>query len=572
MMKRAYSIAEKTINAAILWSGHVLGRGCRLILVSKCRNGRRVSEKTLRGILRRSANTEFGRLHGFDAVTTGEDYRNAVPLTSYDDYRPYIVRMIEGGEQKLITGGRVRSFATTTGTVSERKLIPQVFRSHLPHLLTTLMLADDLYTSMRIKGLRRRYGKGMITTESSSAPIEGNPEDNLSAEGVSSFALFGTKLLFPMLLSFPADALADRAPKDKRYIKARYAIQDPSLVFMGGIFMSSVADIMNYIIDNHDMLIRDIEKGTIDDSVMMSDGLRSRLESKLSPDPVRAAELRKIFTEPEGGPLISRIWPDMSMISAVGTADFRPFTETVRAMCDESVSFQYLSYASSEAVFGSVMGIEQTDYLIYPDFGFYEFIPVDGSSDRPLLMHELEVGKLYEIVVTNMSGLYRYMIRDIVRVTRFEGEVPYIEFAYRANQITNICGIHLTGEHLKSAVEKTGREFGLHVTDYSIYGDSASKPPRLVLLFETAEAGECDEAEATRVFDEALRSVCRGYELHRGNAEMDPPKLLQLRPGTYMRYREKQLADGASSNQLKALRMIQDKDTYDSFSEYALKK
>jgi phenylacetate-coenzyme A ligase PaaK-like adenylate-forming protein len=130
------------------------------------------------------------------------------------------------------------------------------------------------------------------------------------------------------------------------------------------------------------------------------------------------------------------------------------------------------------------MGPEQTDYLIFPDCGFYEFIPVDGSSDRPLFMHELEEGKLYEIVVTNMSGLYRYKIRDIIRVTRFEGETPYIEFVYRADQITNLCGIHLNGEHLKAAVEKTGKELGIRITDYSIYADSDARPPRLELFFE----------------------------------------------------------------------------------------
>lgn len=571
-MDKGYRSAEKIINAFLLWSGHVLGRGCRLLLVSESRNGRRASEKTLKRILRRNRNTEIGRRYGFGDIGSAEEYQNAVPLSSYDDYRPYIDRMINAGENGLITAGRIRHFATTTGTVGERKLIPLAPVSYIPHLLNTLMLADDLYASMRARGLRRRYGKGFITTEISSAPAGGAAGKKLTAEGVSSFAVDRVKMLFPVLLSFPAKALTDKGPKDMRYLKARYALQDPDLVFMGGIFMSSVVDIMTYIVSNHEMLIRDIEEGTIDSSIVMSGSLRSKLTSDLSPDPVRAAELRRIFETPDEGPLISRIWKDMSMIAGIGTGEFKPFTDTLRAMCDEKVSFQFMSYASSEAVFGSVMGPGQTDCLLYADSGFYEFIPVDGDAGRPLLMHELRPGGLYEIVVTNLSGLYRYMIRDVVRVTRYEGETPYVEFAYRANQITNICGIHLTGEHLAAAVQMTENETGVRFADYSIYADSGEGTPLLQFFFET-DGGETEqpESEISESLDKALRTVCRGYELHRSNGEMRSPRVTELEPGTYMRYREKQLAEGASANQLKALRVIKDMERYRYFSGHTLK-
>ena len=45
-----------------------------------------------------------------------------------------------------------------------------------------------------------------------------------------------------------------------------------------------------------------------------------------------------------------------------------------------------------------------------------------------LLMNELEVGKNYEIIITNFSGLYRYRIMDIVKVTGYYNNAPKIEF------------------------------------------------------------------------------------------------------------------------------------------------
>lgn len=48
------------------------------------------------------------------------------------------------------------------------------------------------------------------------------------------------------------------------------------------------------------------------------------------------------------------------------------------------------------------------------------------------------MGKLYELVVTNLSGLYRYRIGDVVKVTRFHNNCPVMEYQYRQGQILNV--------------------------------------------------------------------------------------------------------------------------------------
>lgn len=91
------------------------------------------------------------------------------------------------------------------------------------------------------------------------------------------------------------------------------------------------------------------------------------------------------------------------------------------------------------------MGInlrENTDqYILVPGAMFFEFIPVidineklddnNESVDEVLFMDQLEIGKSYEIVITNFSGLYRYKMGDVIKVVGYHNTAVIIEFQYR---------------------------------------------------------------------------------------------------------------------------------------------
>lgn len=148
----------------------------------------------------------------------------------------------------------------------------------------------------------------------------------------------------------------------------------------------------------------------------------------------------------------------MTLVVAIGTGEFAPFSEKMRSYCGSEVKFCYEMYAASEALFASALSAEDTNYLLIPDGGFFEFIPVDDGFDEehgvPLLPSELETGKLYEIVVTSLAGLYRYRIKDVVRITGFLGKAPLLQFGYRKDQLINITGVKLTIEHIQNAINR----------------------------------------------------------------------------------------------------------------------
>src|SRR5438445_13205496 len=47
-------------------------------------------------ILTKNARTSFGIQHGFASIRTETDYRRRVPIRDYEEFRPYVARMMKG--------------------------------------------------------------------------------------------------------------------------------------------------------------------------------------------------------------------------------------------------------------------------------------------------------------------------------------------------------------------------------------------------------------------------------------------------------------------------------------------
>jgi hypothetical protein len=77
----------------------------------------------LRGYLRASADTAFGRAHGLADVRTPEQFARRVPPRDYDELRPWVERAARG-EPNVLTADPVRRLVPTGGSTAGRKLVP----------------------------------------------------------------------------------------------------------------------------------------------------------------------------------------------------------------------------------------------------------------------------------------------------------------------------------------------------------------------------------------------------------------------------------------------------------------
>ncbi|MEZ5302765.1 MAG: GH3 auxin-responsive promoter family protein, partial [Verrucomicrobiales bacterium] len=107
---------------------------------------------------------------------------------------------------------------------------------------------------------------------------------------------------------------------------------------------------------------------------------------------------------------------------------------------------------------------------------FLEF--EDRSGDRRLL-HQLDGGGEYEILVSTLSGLLRYRLGDRVRVSGRFQKTPLLEFIGRAGVVSDLVGEKLTAEFVEAELAPlTGAYFCLLPRDqgYELWVDGGGGP------------------------------------------------------------------------------------------------
>lgn len=425
------------------------------------------NSELLMQILDDNKDTEYGRKYGFADIHSVEDFQRRVPVTKYDDYIDYILRMTENGEENLICSYPVNHYNKSSGTMGNPKRIPMSDRA---------IEISNRYLLKYIYGVLDRQlgadwvdGKTMSLTESASTIHTLKCGATFGAVSVKTVLQFRPYL--QMLFTSPDEATFPKPDTNTRYLHARFGLMDKSATNVGASFFSFYHELLRYIEKNWKMLVNDIETGTIDESIKMSAQVRESLMEKLKPMPERAKELRAIFEQGFDEPFVPKVWPQMKYIMGVGTGGFKVYADKIREHYTGSEIKQLkMGINASEGVFSVPFALDCDDGVLVPDSVFYEFLPLDAGDDfsKIVTLDKVETGKEYEIIITNCSGFYRYRMRDAVRVTGKHNDTPTIQFLYRIDQTVSIMGEKTTEAALRMAAEGTAKELDFELIDFSM--------------------------------------------------------------------------------------------------------
>lgn len=182
-------------------------------------------------------------------------------------------------------------------------------------------------------------------------------------------------------------------------------------------------------------------------------------------------------------------------------------------------------------------------------------------------LHELELGRCYEVLLTNWAGLYRYRLEDVVKVEGFLHSLPQVSFQYRRG-VLSIQGAteHMTEKDLTGAVLETGEGLSLtgrRLMEYTTAVDTDCVPPRYTVFMEIALASqdvpetELDLEHLAASLDAALSRRNSLYENSVKKHELSPLEVCPVKPGTFeelFRYRVKE--HGIDAGQYKVPRCI----------------
>ena len=516
----------------------------------------------LRRILRRSRTSEYGKKYNFKEIRTVDDYRRTVPLSVYADYAPYVERMMQGERNLLFSGINVR-YCTSSGSVGKPKMVPKSVNDlwKMQCIGFSCSVATAAHDLRRKKGVRLPKQVGLLTMSLTGHTAPDGKKINDAGQVPLDY-------LKPIIPTFSTSPLSLMYPVheellDMPYLQLRFALEKRDVSYLGSLVITVLTTMFDYLEHNWELLCDDIEKGVIDPSVRITPELRMQYSRKLKPDPARAEELRWEFRKGFDDPVAPRIWPRLTWAYGMVSSTLKVYVEKLRRYIGPDVPLHNMGYGAAEGFFAMATELDACDYVLLPHCAFFEFIPVndddpDAEEDDPktLLLHELEVGKKYEVVITNFSGLYRYRMFDVVQVTRMYQNTPQIEFLYRRNLGMNIANEKMTTDMVDEAVKNTVQTLGVTLEGYSFCDDFSTQPPRYCMVCEPVDPiDEPTRQKMIGLLDGYFREYNDKYAIRRMTM-IGAPEVLFLEPGSYAAYRESLLQSGRVLNQQKPVTVL----------------
>ncbi|MGN0612689.1 MAG: GH3 auxin-responsive promoter family protein, partial [Porcipelethomonas sp.] len=396
-------------------------------LMDNCSKAKQINCDNLIKILHDNENTQYGREHGFDSIKSIEDYRNSVPLSDYSSFESYIERMRSGAEN-VLTVYPLAGFCRTSGSTGRSKYIPLS--------RTALQRYADSFEKHKAEYLcsiaKQRFFINAFRTDLSESPAKEAlfTEYNfryIYEQGIMDINEYigGEKMLF------------SDGEYDILYAKVREALCTPDIRAFECIYMYELLNFFSYIEKRWEEIYHDIESRTFPSDIRLSPSVKEYLKGIEVSD----ERLREIKSECCKGfeGIAGRLWKKLCLVSGISSRT--NITERIALQRYMGNIKRYgLCYCSSECSIGAAVDTDSYEYVMMPQNAFFEFLPYDCRNDQTLLPHELKAGKLYEPVITNFSGLYRYKTGDVVKITGYIGESPKMEFMFRKGQALNIAG------------------------------------------------------------------------------------------------------------------------------------
>jgi hypothetical protein len=504
---------------------------------------RKVQENLLQRILTANAATEFGERHGFSQVADINSYRQAVPVQTYEDLRPYIEHQELNG-QPCLTAQKPVYYQRTSGTVGEPKNIP-ITETGLRRI------RHHQQVSAYAQSLVPEIFRGKVFGVTGQA-IEGRMAGGTPFGSASGLLYQSQSRLIRSRYVLPA-ALSDIDDYESRYLAmAVYGLAEASVSCIATANPSTLMRLLSVINDNIDVILASVTSGALPKGVSLgnsaNDGLR--------PNAPRADQLARVFQE-QGTLSYSDIWPNLGgVVTWTGGSCAVPLRGLVGLLPDKTRIVE-LGYVASE--FRGTINIDVQRNTCLPTLldTVFEFVAreawEEGSGDF-LSLHELDEGREYYVFVTTAEGLYRYDMNDIIRVTGRVNETPTLEFVQKGKGVTNITGEKLHEAQVLDAVLAVLKEKGTPSNFFVMLADQSSAQYTLFVEMPQPSAGWIDTALSSDL-DGRLRASNIEYDGKRGSGRLSPLIVRRLRAGTGDAYRRSRIAQGQRDTQFKFLHL-----------------
>jgi len=491
--------------ANALWAASSLPS--RLALIRATRRVAQEQERVLRGILASDAGCEFGVRHGFSRLRHIGEYRERVPLSSYEDYREAVHRMAHG-ERGVLTEDEVIRLVPTGGSTSGRKLIPYTRRLRAAMDAAVGAWVGDLFLHVPPLVAGPAYWSvtpsvGVFDAEARQFRVPVGFDDD--AEYLGPVA----RHVMSRVMAVPASVRHIQDVESWRYVTAAFLAREAGLALVSvwnPLFLCLLLDAL----ERHwDAIADDLSRGVLRPPRPLPPAVAVvEVQRAWRARRGRADEMRRIGGEPLAARRHARLWPALRLLSCWADGHARAPAADLSRLLPQAL-LQGKGLIATEG-FVTLPLLGRPGALLAVRSHFFEFLPrvpkggAPGEATR--LAHELSVGEEYSVVLTNGAGLYRYRLRDVVRVVGHVKECPLLEFVAKEDHVSDWVGEKLDGPHVDSKLGESLAAAGLSPVFAMVAWEAGERSPGAYVLFIEAP-GDADAAliAAADRFDDVLR-------------------------------------------------------------------
>ena len=367
-------------------------------------------KKIFKSLIQSAKNTSFGKEHQFNQIKNYTNFCKQVPIRDYEQFKPYIQQIKNGGKNVLWKGKPIY-FAKTSGTTSGIKYIPITKASISNHINT----ARNALLCYMVTSSNYNFVNGNMIFLSGSPQLE-------KVGGIPTGRLSGI--------------VNHHVPQ---YLRKN---QLPSY--------------HTNCIDDWETKLDKIVEETINKNMTLISGIPPWMQMYFD----RLKE--------KSGKTVAELFPHFS-IMVQGGVNFEPYKAKLFESIGKKIDYVEL-FPASEGFFAFQDDYRQEGLLLNTNSGiFFEFIPANEIfSEQPtrLTLKDVKVGENYALIISNNAGLWAYNIGDTVK---FTGINPYrLIVSGRIKHFISAFGEHVIGEEVEHALMTAAKEENIKIVEFTV--------------------------------------------------------------------------------------------------------
>jgi len=220
---------------------------------------------------------------------------------------------------------------------------------------------------------------------------------------------------------------------------------------------------------------------------------------------------------------IHDIWPNLNFF-VHGGVSFEPYKKGFEKLLGKPITYIETYLASEGFIAYQDRPNANGMRLVTSGHIFHEFIPFDEknfddngdmvANPEILMIHEVEEGKDYALLISTNAGAWRYLIGDTIKFT--DKERCEILITGRTKHFLSLVGEHLSVENMNRAVQMVGDEMNISIPEYTVVGEPYGT--FFAHHWYIASDDKINSEILRRKIDEKLKEINDDYAVERGSA------------------------------------------------------